>query len=102
MIPHRQSRDEGVLLFLPVQFPFLCPLLLKTDQISQILTDTKDASFTARSHGVKVRVQDKYYTIEFRLYEDVPALPQGVVPVITLKDRDLRDRIVASIRRFVS
>ena len=82
--------------------PSLCPLLLKTDQISQILTDTKDASFVARSHGMKIRVQDEYYTIEFRLYEDVPALPQDVVPVITLKNKDLRDQIVASIQKYSS
>ncbi len=80
--------------------PSLCPLLLKTDQISQVLTDTKDASFTVRSHGMRIRARDEYYTIEFRLFEDAPALPQGVVPVITLTDRDLRDRIMASIQKY--
>lgn len=78
------------------------PLVFKTEQISQVLTDTRSFSYRAGSNGFRVRIRQYYYTIEFRFYDKNPALSDDAEAVIALNSKELRDQIVAALQNIRS
>ena len=77
-------------------------VLVKLDQVDQILTDTRDLSFTTRSHGVTVHSYDEAYSIEFRYKKPTGVVSKDDDVSLIFPTQEIRSQVMRHIQEFVS
>lgn len=77
-------------------------MLVKLDQVDQILTEMVDMSVTGRSNGIRVRVNDEAYSIEFYYKKPDGSKPKWFDARCVFPTREIRDQVMQHIQEFVS
>lgn len=76
--------------------------LIRLDQVAQIQTNAVDMSVTARSNGIRVRVNDEAYSIEFYYKKPDGSIPKLFDARCVFPTREIRDQAMQHIQEFVS
>lgn len=77
-------------------------ILVKLDQVEQILTDARGMSATAGSNGMTVHAYDEAYSIEFRYLKPASGSSKDADVSLVLPSREIRDQVMQYVQEFVS
>ena len=77
-------------------------ILVKLDQVEQILTDARGMSATAGANGMAVHAYDEAYSIEFRYRKPASESSKDADVSLVLPSREIRDQVMQYVQEFVS